>query len=297
MNARTAQRFPLVARPQPSCRPLAERVEQEICAPARALLGARPGEQHRGAAAAAQNKAALIASDCGLPDLARSFCWQHFDAYRPRPLDAQTARYALEPVLNLARLRIRDGDGTGAHRLLETLYQAVTHRTDALIDGRPLNLDNLTRSEDDHRRVCRWLWTVLLTDGTRALASAGRWHEALAHAEHHHGIGRRLLDGRQVAIIAHRLTGNPAAGQTLLNESTPAEPWERAVAACLAVLCAPARRPSTGAAVAAMAEEYIALDTGPDLRAFRIRLGLAVIDLAGGIDQPPSQKAATHVIT
>jgi len=63
-------------------------------------------------AATTHNKAALIASDCGLPDLARSLCWQQFDVYlRARPLGAQAARYTLEPIANLARLLIREGNG------------------------------------------------------------------------------------------------------------------------------------------------------------------------------------------
>lgn len=61
-----------------------------------------------------------------LPDLARSLCWQQFDVYlRARPLGAQVARYMLEPIFNLARLLIREGNGKGAHQLLNTLYHAV----------------------------------------------------------------------------------------------------------------------------------------------------------------------------
>src|SRR5213079_568106 len=84
---------------------------------------------------------------------------------------------------------------------------------------------------------CRWLWTVLLADGTRALAGAGRWKDALDHLQQHRGIGHRLLDGRQVAVLATCLTGDPAAALMLLEASAPAEPWEHAVAACLALAC------------------------------------------------------------
>jgi hypothetical protein len=59
-------------------------------------------------AAAAQNKAALIASDCGLTNLARSrhaneatWCWCQFDAYlRALPWGARVAQHALEPLVN-----------------------------------------------------------------------------------------------------------------------------------------------------------------------------------------------------
>ena len=62
------------------------------------------------------NKAALVASDCGMADLARQLCWQHIDTYRriQRPLTIIEALYMLEPVLNLARLDIRAEHGTTA---------------------------------------------------------------------------------------------------------------------------------------------------------------------------------------
>jgi len=67
---------------------------------------------------------------------------------------------------------------------------------------------HFTATDDDHQEVCRWLWSVLLGDGTRALAGACRWKQALVHVEQHRGIGQRLLDGRQVAILAHCLGGD-----------------------------------------------------------------------------------------
>jgi hypothetical protein len=73
-----ARRFPLAPRPKPPCRPLTERlarvarlagqVEDDADAPLRA--------------AGACNLAALIASDCAMPDLARALCWAQFDAYQ-----------------------------------------------------------------------------------------------------------------------------------------------------------------------------------------------------------------------
>ncbi|SDH25922.1 hypothetical protein SAMN05421505_11347 [Sinosporangium album] len=44
-------------------------------------------------AAAVHNQAALIASDCGLPDLARRWCHQQADIHmRAHPLNAQNTR-------------------------------------------------------------------------------------------------------------------------------------------------------------------------------------------------------------
>jgi hypothetical protein len=58
--------------------------------------------------AAAHNKAALIASDCGHADLARTLCSDHHNRYVDRqPWTATEARRALEPLINLARLHVR----------------------------------------------------------------------------------------------------------------------------------------------------------------------------------------------
>ncbi|SBW22521.1 hypothetical protein FDG2_2765 [Candidatus Protofrankia californiensis] len=291
---RIAQRFPLVARARPTCQPLDVRI-REVRELARTAAG-QTGTDRLPLAAAAHNKAALIASDCGLPDLARSLCWQQYNVYlRARPPGAQTARYALEPVVNLARLRIRGGDGDGAYQLLDTLYQTVRSRTDAVIDGTPVSFRDLTGSEE-HRTLCQWLWTVLLADGTRALASAGRWDEALAHTEQHSGIGRRLLDGRQVAVVARCVAGDPASACTVLEDSAISAPWEQSVAACLTVLCLASSARPASSAIAAMVEHYLGLTPAPELLVFRGRLGLTVIDLAGGVEQPDAAQAASRLV-
>jgi hypothetical protein len=279
---RIARRFPLVARPRPACLALEERVKQ-VGELARA---ARAGDGDRLAlAASASNLAALIASDCGMPDLARTLCWRQFDVYmRARPLDAQSARYALEPIVNLARLHIRDGDGASAYSLLDSIYQAVRSEATVVIGDRRVSFRGFTASAEDHRTLCQWLWTVVLADGTRALAAAGRWSEALAHAEQHRGVGERLLDGRQVAILANCMAGDPAAALAVLAASALSEPWEEAVAACL------------NAAVAEMVEHYLGLDTAPGLVVFRTRIGLSVVDLTDGADQADVSQATTRLV-
>ena len=84
----------------------------------------------------------------------------------------------------------------GFHARREALDEAVTSRTDTVIDGLPVPAAARTKSEDDHQKLRIWLWTVLLADGARALTSAGRWHDAHTHLQQHRGIGRRMLDGR-----------------------------------------------------------------------------------------------------
>lgn len=264
-----------MARPRPACPPLADRV-REISDLARAA----ERDSKVNSATVALNKAALIASDCGMPDLARALCWRHTEVFlRAQPMGAQEARYALEPLVNLARLLIRDGDGEGAYLLLDSLNRAVRSRSEAVIDGRTVSFHHLTDSTADHREVCQWLWTVLLGDGTRALVAAGRWDRARAHSEQHHGVGQRLFDGRQVEVLVRCLGGQPAAALEFLNNSTLSEDWERPVAACLAVLCLTAAGDCPVGPVKTMVEHYLALDTAPELAVFRSRIGLAVLDL------------------
>ncbi|MFD4986457.1 hypothetical protein [Streptomyces sp. NPDC058374] len=271
-----AKRFPLVARPRPACPPLADRV-REISD----LAAAAERDGNVTTATVAMNKAALIASDCGMPDLARALCWRHAEVFlRAQPLSAQEARYALEPLVNLARLRIRDGDGTGAYHLLDSLNRAVRSQTEAVIDGRTVSFQHLTTSAADHQQMCQWLWTVLLGDGTRALVAAGEWDAARTHSKQHRGVGQRLLDGRQVEVLASCLGGQPLEALGFLNKSTLTESWEHPVAACLAVLCltAAGRRP-VGPAQKTV-KHYLELDEAPELAVFRSRVGLAVLDLS-----------------
>jgi hypothetical protein len=63
-----------------------------------------------------------------MPDLARDLCWQQFDACTTAgPYGETGAKLALQPLVNLARLRIRDGDGDGesGYQVLQSLYDAV----------------------------------------------------------------------------------------------------------------------------------------------------------------------------
>ena len=288
-----ARRFPLVARPRPACPPLADRV-REISD----LAHAAERDSKVNSATVALNRAALIASDCGMPDLARALCWRHTEVFlRAQPLGGQEARYALEPLVNLARLRIRDGDGDGAYLLLDSLNEAVRSKSEAVIDGRTVSFHHLTNSTADHRQVCQWLWTVLLGDGARALATAGRWDRARAHAERHHGVGQRLFDGRQVEVLGRCLVGQPTAALEFLNNSTLSEDWERPVAACLAVLCLTAAGDCPVDPIETMVEYYLALDTAPELAVFRARLGLAVLDLSPHPQQTEAFRRLIHEAT
>ncbi|MBP2707386.1 hypothetical protein JOL79_26730 [Microbispora sp. RL4-1S] len=288
----TFARFPLVARPRPACAPLEARV-RHLCDLARSA----ERSSDRSTASAVFNQAALLASDLGLPDLARDWCHQHADIYlRVRPLDGTAARHALEPLVNLVRLRIRAGDGADAFEMLNNLYEAVTTSTDTVIDGLHVPVSELTATADDHRELLRWLWTVHLADGTRALTAAGRWQDGLDHLRHRNGIGQRMLDGRQVAVIAHTMAGELVTAKDLLEATQPGEPWEDAVTACLAALCRP--QGSQSEVLSTLLDRYRRLDhAAPGLVVFRTRLGLSVIEAVGGMECSEGRTVADALIS
>ncbi|SED62817.1 hypothetical protein SAMN05428942_2156 [Streptomyces sp. 2112.2] len=286
------RRFPLVARPRPACSPLVDRV-QEIGGLAReAECTGRLAP-----ASAAFNKAALLASDCALPDLATALCWRHAVAYlRTQPLGAQVARFGLEPLVNLARLLIRSGDGGGGFALLDSMYRAVTSGTAVTIDGNEVSFEHITGANEDRRKLHQWLWTVLLADGTRALASADMWAEAHAQVQRHKGIGSRMLDGRQVAVIAHITAGDIERAEVLLSGTVPGEAWESTIAVLLTVLCRRTANLPVHTALDGLVDLYRSLERSAGLAVFLTRLGLSAIDLAGGQGSGIASRIATDLV-
>jgi hypothetical protein len=285
-----ARRFPLIARPRPVCVALPARVAAVCDLAGQAATNADPV-----LALTVYNQAALIASDCGLPELARRWCYEHARLYvSAQPQNAVSARNALEPLVNLARLLIRDGQGEAAYQLLADLHQAVRDNVDTSIDGIPVRPSRLVAAGAARHDLRRWLWTVLLSDGTRALTNAGRWHDAHRHLQRHKGIGQRMHDGRQVAIIAHAVTGDHDTALALLDDTTPGEAWENAVTACLTVLCGRSAR-NMPASTADVMQRYEALTPAPPLVAFQARLALSIIDAAHGIDEPAAARIATTI--
>ncbi|MFE9241899.1 hypothetical protein [Streptomyces sp. NPDC007007] len=281
----TAQRFPLVARFRPACLSLPKRVRALID-----LADTAVTETDQGVASSVYNQAALIASDLGLPDLAREMCHGHAAAYlHACPLPAMSAIRGLEPVVNLARLQIRGGHAdVGRQRLLD-LYAAVEAGTPARFEGVAIPA-NLTATDKDRHEVVAWLWRVLLADGTRALTTEGRWSEALTHIEAHRGVGKRMLDGRQVAVLSDLVTGDTAYAAALLANTMPGEPWEQTVTACLTVLYRrDAGRPVDGH-LADLVATYLERQAEPGMTVFDVRLGLTVLDAVGPTDSPAARR-------
>ncbi|GIF01608.1 hypothetical protein [Paractinoplanes rishiriensis] len=293
------RRFPLLGRPRPDCPALPARV-REI---AEAVDTARHRAGHGMADAAhALNKAALIASDAGMTDLARHLCWQHIDTYRNarRPLTILEARYLLEPVLNLARIQIRTDQGAAALRLLESMYDAITQRCDLVIADQSLPLANLLGEPADRRQLRQWVWLQLIGEGIRALAHAGRWDDAADHARHHNGIGDHLMEGRQAAIIALCLRGDGQQARALLAESTTTEAWEQDVAACLQLMCLHAGDKPTAAIgevplVTAAVARYDGSTGTANYASYRARLGLTIATLTNNISTSTASVLLTRV--
>jgi hypothetical protein len=296
--AAAVRRFPLLGRPRPACPSLVERV-REIADIAHAAQ--QDGADRLNEGAHALNKAALIASDCGIPDLARDLCWQHIDLYRDlcrtagQPLTVLQARYMLEPVLNLARLQIRASDGEQALQLLTAMFQAVRSNTDLVVDGHTLPLTNLTGTRQEHHKLHEWVWLHLVGDGIRTLAFAGRWDDAVAHARAHRGIGLHLMEGRQATIVARCLTGDLTAARTALAESTPEQSWELQVASCLKVMCSGTDSTSASRDTAAMIEHFVERQPMPGYAAFRAQLGLTVTALASTTDSDAASRVLAQV--
>ncbi|MFJ6619620.1 hypothetical protein ACIQOW_18820 [Kitasatospora sp. NPDC091335] len=271
-----AQRFPLVARPRPVCLPLEARVGR-----LRQLADTASQQSNPGEASTVFNQAALLASDLGLPDYARELCHRHATLYLTRgPLPAMSAIRSLEPLVNLARLRIRADHHQQGHQLLLDLYRAVSTSTETAVDG-ILVPARLTETDEQRGEVRAWLWRVVLADGTRALTSAGRWDEALRHIEEHRGIGQRMFDGRQTAVLAAATNGDLPAARTLLESTEPGSSWEDSVTAVLTALC----RPGDDRAAETAIEHCLAFEPDEGLAVFTIRLALTALD-AASLDTP-----------
>lgn len=276
-----ASRIPLVKRPKAPALPLDQRITHLT-----ELTVAPAGASHHDLVARAcgvLNYAALIASDVGMPDLATDLCWrQHRIFAEARHLTSGTAVMSLMPLVNIARLLTRAGDGHAAYDLLTRLYRAARDRGTTEIHGTTIDLSTLIGTKEDHRKICQELWVALLVDGARALARTGRWTQAAEAMTAHRGIGHRLLDGRQILIMSLMERGLDEQARATLDTTTAAEPWENAIAALLRIHCrtpdSPSPQPETDLAL----REASAVVARPDpaTATFQVRVGLAALDLA-----------------
>jgi hypothetical protein len=293
----TTERIPLVCRNKPPGLPLQARIAELT-----ALTVEPPGADHHqrvARASGALNFAALIASDTGLPDIAADLCWrQHKIFTEGGTLTQDIAVMALMPLVNIARLLIREGDGNAAYELLQQLYRAAQQRSAAVIRDHEINLAPLIQNHHDHRKICTELWVTLLIDGARALAREGRWTEAAEAMTVHRGIGNRLLDGRQLKIMALLQEGLNEQAISVIDSTVPTEPWENTVAALLRIACRTEGSPPARQELDHTVRETLALVAQPEpmTAVFRARLGLTALDLTANQPTPDTSRLRSAVI-
>lgn len=282
VNPALAEQIPLVRRPKPLGLPLEKRIA-ELTALTDWLAGA---DHHQQVARASGviNVAALIASDIGLAHLAEDLCWRlHTIFTEPREVTPDVAVMALMPLTNIARLLIREGQPNEGYELLQRLYHAARNREVATIRGREVDLSAWTYTREHHRRICTELWSTMLIDGARALARARCWTRAAETIAAHRGIGNRLLDGRQIKIMSLLEQDLRSQATALIDSTVPTETWESAVGQLLRPSCRQGSSAALRDELDSAVDTTLALmnDTEPSTTAFRVRLGLTTLDLAG----------------
>ncbi|MFB7126460.1 hypothetical protein [Kitasatospora sp. NPDC056273] len=287
----TTGRFPLAPRFRPPCRPLEDRVRRlgELAVQADDTADTT-------VASSVHNGAALLACDVGLHGLARKLCADHAEIFfAVRPLPGKEACYSLAPLVNLASLRIREDDADQAFRMLHELNRAVAARADTTVDGITVPVGTLTATDADHTEMVRWMHGTFLFDGARALVRAGRWAQAHDHLARPGTIGRRMFEGRQIAVLALACGGDTEGALDLIAATLPGDPWEATVTACLAALCRRhAGHPAAGPAP--MLDGYEQHQREPRFAVFDTRLGLSLIEAAGGTGQPAAASTARSLI-
>ncbi len=192
-------------------------------------------------------------------------------------------------------MQIRSGNTDDGRRRLLDLYEAVGSGNSVTFEAVTVPAD-LTRTAEDREEVRAWLWRVLLADGTRTLTTTGRWREALAHIEEHRGIGIRMLDGRQVAVVAALTEGATERASELLNGTAPGDPWEQAVTACLTALCRRDAGPETGDCMADLVDSYLSHEARPGMTVFDVRLGLTVLDAVASTERSGARRLVGDLV-
>ncbi|MER6142926.1 hypothetical protein ABT174_23250 [Streptomyces sparsogenes] len=278
---RLAKRFPLVSRSHLVYPNFATRIEEvRTCAEKSTQDG--PLLDRIDLACATWNLSALIASDCGLTDLATDLCLRQLRLFQTAwPITGDAAINSLQPIVNLVRLAARAGDPSSAYQQLMSVHRAVHDGGTVTVHGQPIDLTDFTPDATrDH--IQPWLRTLLLEDGTRLLVATGQWPQAAEHATAYDKAPERLHDGRQAQVVARLHTADLEAANSLIDKATITEPWEKAVAQILRHYADHLAGYATAKAFTTVASAVRdALEpTPPHLRMFRVKLVLAATDLA-----------------
>ncbi|EYT91488.1 hypothetical protein ThrDRAFT_02823 [Frankia casuarinae] len=279
---RAVARFPLVEQHRFRCTDLEARVRSvrecaESCH--------EPTDPHDriNLACTVWNLSALIAADCGVPDLAVDLCRRQFLIFQAAlPLSGSAIIAALQPLVNLTRLTRRAGNPGGAHHELNEIERAARTGSDALIHGERISFRGFITADSEYPKAAQWMRVVMLDDGTRNLVAAGRWEEAAAHAARYDDAQEMLRESRQARIIAHVRSGHTDPALALIDSSVVSQPWETAVAACLRayINIGAARRDNIDleALLGAVRSARFSCDRPTTM--FHLRLGLTAVDLA-----------------
>ncbi|MGG2460142.1 hypothetical protein ACO0M4_10030 [Streptomyces sp. RGM 3693] len=245
------------------------------------------------------NLAALIAADCGMPDLAASLCERQFHIFQAAwPVTDREAIASLQPLVNLARLTHRAGDPHGAYEALCAMNHAVHHGGNALVRGMTISFDHFVATHADRQVAAAWLRAIMLEEGTRLLATTGQWTKAAAHAARYDDDSERLRESRQTQIIGHLHNGHTASALATLEASVTTEPWEQAVAACLRsyIDLRTNQLAPKGVARALATVRHARKLPDRDTVYFHFRLGLAAVDLATEACPAPAQALCAELI-
>lgn len=279
---RVVSYFPLVCRPRLTCPDLETRIAEVQRYAKFCENPAEPAEQrHR--ACVVWNLAALIAADCGMPDLAASLCERQFRIFHSMwPVTGRAAIASLQPLVNLTRLTHRAGDPHGAYKALHAMNRAVHHGGNALVHGTAIPFDRFVATHADRQDAAEWLRAIMLEDGTRLLATTSQWTKAAAHAALYDTAGERLHEARQTQVIGSLHNGHTDSAFATLEASVITEPWERAVSACLRSYIDLRTKQLTpeGMSQALAMVRYAQQSPDHDMAHFRLRLGLTAVDLA-----------------
>ncbi|MFE2345716.1 hypothetical protein [Kitasatospora cineracea] len=277
-------RLPLVPRRHALAIPLEQRVQRLTVLARKAADAEDPAT-----ATSVHNLVALLASDRGLPGLARVLCLNHAGFYLAhRPLAPGLARLALEPLVNLAHLELRAGNSTNALAVLDELLRAVAENDDATLSGGlVIPLAGLTASSADRSDVHRWLNDIRAFDGARALVRAGRWADAHLHLKQSTSLGNRFYEARQVATVAMALEGRTALARALACNVPVGEGWEHSIALALHLTCTLLDGAPATDQVAGLLRAQAAVAPWEGSKVFDTRLALIVADLATAAGQLP----------
>ncbi|MFI1013048.1 hypothetical protein [Streptomyces sp. NPDC020965] len=234
------------------------------------------------AACATWNLSALIASDCGLPDLAADLCIRQLHLFQSAwPVSGDVAIAALQPMVNLIRLTARSGDPGTAYQQLVDLHQAVHHGGAVTLHGQRIDFTRFA-TPATVRHIQPWLRFLMMDDGTRLLAATSHWAKAAQHAVAYDPEPSRLFDSRQARIVASWQANDSDTANALLDEALITEPWEDAVRQLLrhgTEIFAGRAREGLFATVLNSARTAVEA-TEPHTRMFRVRLLRTVIALA-----------------